>query len=167
MLENSNSIGICIKNKSSIVTYQNITCKNHCGDQINNVCQKGCMLAYSAESPESIKQGVHYRGIIDSDVGPIESIVIEDNQCITTIFYDLKNKKVAIQEDLDNLKDISLTNSELTILNEILAGKTKTEIAKALFVSLSTIKNHINNLYKKLPQNWDKLKDRKLFKKFS
>lgn len=43
-----------------------------------------------------------------------------------------------------------LTAQEQKIANEILKDKTNKEIASDLFVSLSTVKTHINNLYKKL-----------------
>ena len=43
-----------------------------------------------------------------------------------------------------------LTKQEQNILNLILLDKTNKEIASEIFVSLSTVKTHINNLYKKL-----------------
>jgi len=52
-----------------------------------------------------------------------------------------------------NRKDNSLgklTTQEQKIVNEILKDKTNKEIASDLFISLSTVKTHINNLYKKL-----------------
>jgi LuxR family maltose regulon positive regulatory protein len=43
-----------------------------------------------------------------------------------------------------------LTERELEVLALVAAGKSNVEIASSLFVSLSTIKTHINNLYRKL-----------------
>ncbi|GAA3579636.1 helix-turn-helix transcriptional regulator [Snuella lapsa] len=43
-----------------------------------------------------------------------------------------------------------LTKQEQNILNLLLEEKTNKEIADTLFVSLSTVKTHINNIYKKL-----------------
>ena len=43
-----------------------------------------------------------------------------------------------------------LTAQEQKIVTEILKDKTNKEIASDLFISLSTVKTHINNLYKKL-----------------
>lgn len=43
-----------------------------------------------------------------------------------------------------------LTAQEQKIVDEILRSKTNKEIASDLFISLSTVKTHINNLYKKL-----------------
>ena len=44
----------------------------------------------------------------------------------------------------------ALTTQERTIMVKISEGKSNKEIATELFISLSTVKTHINNLYKKL-----------------
>ncbi|WP_241507323.1 response regulator transcription factor [Aquimarina sediminis] len=44
----------------------------------------------------------------------------------------------------------NLTQQEQKVLDLILKDKTNKEIASSMFVSISTIKTHINNLYKKL-----------------
>jgi LuxR family maltose regulon positive regulatory protein len=43
-----------------------------------------------------------------------------------------------------------LSERELEVLGLVAAGKANAEIASSLFVSLSTVKTHINNLYRKL-----------------
>nr|WP_321225215.1 helix-turn-helix transcriptional regulator [uncultured Psychroserpens sp.] len=53
-----------------------------------------------------------------------------------------------------------LTKQEQNVLDLLLADKTNKEIAEALFVSVSTIKTHVNNIYKKLNvSSRDELKD--------
>lgn len=47
----------------------------------------------------------------------------------------------------------SLSNQEKKVMHLILEDKSNKEIAETLFVSVSTIKTHINNLYKKLKVN--------------
>ncbi len=44
----------------------------------------------------------------------------------------------------------TLTAQERTVMVKISEGKSNKEIASELFISLSTVKSHINNLYKKL-----------------
>lgn len=46
-----------------------------------------------------------------------------------------------------------LTEQEQNIAKEILKNKTNKEIASDMFISVSTVKTHINNLYKKLNVN--------------
>ncbi|MRI00569.1 helix-turn-helix transcriptional regulator [Kriegella sp. EG-1] len=58
-------------------------------------------------------------------------------------------RKSTLQKLKNNALD-KLTSQEQKIVDEILNDKTNKEIAAALFISLSTVKTHINNLYKKL-----------------
>lgn len=65
---------------------------------------------------------------------------------ITNVYfwYALKKKK-----STSTIKN-QLTKQEQTILNLILEDKTNKDIAETLFVSVSTVKTHINNIFKKL-----------------
>lgn len=55
----------------------------------------------------------------------------------------------------------TLSERELMVAKLIQEGKQNKEIAEALFISISTVKTHINNIYKKLD-----IRDRKSLKKF-
>ena len=59
-------------------------------------------------------------------------------------------KQISIKRNSKNSSLKKLTTQEQKIVNEILKNKTNKEIASDLFISLSTVKTHINNLYKKL-----------------
>lgn len=63
------------------------------------------------------------------------------------IFQFLKLKK---QKTANKITDTKLTQQEKKILDLILQDKTNKEIASLLFLSVSTVKTHINNLYKKI-----------------
>ncbi|RKE92013.1 response regulator transcription factor [Ichthyenterobacterium magnum] len=54
-----------------------------------------------------------------------------------------KSKKLSVVKE-------QLTKQEQNILNLLLDSKTNKDIAEALFVSVSTVKTHVNNIYKKL-----------------
>jgi DNA-binding NarL/FixJ family response regulator len=43
-----------------------------------------------------------------------------------------------------------LTERELEVLQLVAAGKTNRQVATDLFVSVGTIKTHVNNVYRKL-----------------
>ena len=49
-----------------------------------------------------------------------------------------------------SVDDSTLTPQELKVVQLIVQDKSNKDIADALFVSVSTIKTHINNIYKKL-----------------
>jgi DNA-binding CsgD family transcriptional regulator len=48
------------------------------------------------------------------------------------------------------IKEHGITKREKEIIQMVLQGKSNTEIAKYLFISISTVKTHLNNLYKKI-----------------
>ncbi len=64
------------------------------------------------------------------------------------IYFGLKLKK-SRAKTLETSKE-QLTKQEQNILELLLEEKSNKEIADALFVSLSTVKTHLNNIYKKL-----------------
>jgi DNA-binding CsgD family transcriptional regulator len=68
--------------------------------------------------------------------------------CLTG-YYGLQLKKRKVEKKALQ----HLTPQELTILSAIKKDKTNKEIATELFISLSTVKTHINNIYKKLKVN--------------
>jgi len=50
----------------------------------------------------------------------------------------------------NHTKSQNLTNKETKILELLKQGKTNKEIASELFISVSTVKTHINNIFKKM-----------------
>ena len=63
--------------------------------------------------------------------------------------YFVARQKSGRKNKKDNALSI-LTTQEQKIVDGILKDKTNKEIAADFFISLSTVKTHINNLYKKL-----------------
>ncbi len=58
---------------------------------------------------------------------------------------------VTLDEALDAVKErCDLTKREVEILREIYSGKTNTQIAETLFISESTVKAHIYNIFRKM-----------------
>ena len=73
---------------------------------------------------------------------------------LTIIFYFSKKfilSNVSMKNISDQfMKTYSLTAREKEIILLIVAGKSNIDISDILFISLSTVKNHINTIYKKL-----------------
>jgi DNA-binding CsgD family transcriptional regulator len=67
------------------------------------------------------------------------------------IFLVIRQKRLA--KNMQNNSLEKLTEQEQNIAQEILKNKTNKEIASDMFISVSTVKTHINNLYKKLNVN--------------
>ncbi|HUW23056.1 MAG TPA: response regulator transcription factor [bacterium] len=51
---------------------------------------------------------------------------------------------------LSGTENVHLTKKEVKILKLVASGKTNKEIAKKLFVSEKTVKNHLNHVYRKM-----------------
>lgn len=67
------------------------------------------------------------------------------------VYFGLKLKKSRAKTS--EISKDQLTKQEQNILELLLDEKTNKEIAEALFVSISTVKTHVNNIYKKLNVN--------------
>ncbi|MQY66033.1 MAG: hypothetical protein GH147_06075 [Clostridia bacterium] len=51
---------------------------------------------------------------------------------------------------LSGIPRANLTKREVKVLKLVASGKTNKEIAKKLFISEKTVKNHLNHIYRKL-----------------
>nr|WP_321355479.1 helix-turn-helix transcriptional regulator [uncultured Draconibacterium sp.] len=83
----------------------------------------------------------------------IEAVIILLLLVILIGFYkQLKKMRKRENDPENNLKPLyeGLTLKQQEILSLLAAGKTNKEIAQELFVELSTVKTHINNIYRQL-----------------
>ena len=72
----------------------------------------------------------------------IETVVIEKE------VYVNRNEKFVLDTSL--VSELELSKRELEVLNLLAQGHSNQEIAAALFISLSTVKTHVQNLFEKL-----------------
>lgn len=64
------------------------------------------------------------------------------------------SQKIVIKESIDNIKkQYNFSEREVEILHLIADGKSNTEICSVLFVSLSTVKKHVYNIFNKAGVN--------------
>ncbi len=156
-----NNVGICIKDSFKTVLEQNELCQKICGNMVGLVCDFGCMNNYPTTSPQSITQGMILLSNIQSKDQKLDAVIINDGDKITTITYPNCFKENTIKDEIEELRRFGLTKSELVIIEEVLKGYKNIEIAQKLFISEGTLKTHLNNIYKKLPERWQSLKKRK------
>lgn len=159
-MEDFKKLGICIKNQVKTVISQNEICKQCCGDMLGKVCDFGCMKDYQTNQPRSFSDGMTLMKNAENNLGKSDMVVINDGETITTIIYPKLNQAENINLDLKELENCNLTKSENYILELILSGKRNKEISKILFISEATLKTHLNNIYKKIPEHWQVLKKR-------
>lgn len=158
------NVGVCIKDKDGRVQEQNTYCRDICGDQLSVVCHKGCMLFRVIERGQpAFHDGmqVHRRQMIEGQ--PHDVLLIEDEEALVSILYPLK-QKLKDEKNLLDQYDLSAREQEIGAL--IMEGKSNEHIARELNIALSTLKTHINNIYRKIPNDIAlRLKQRSLRKK--
>jgi ATP/maltotriose-dependent transcriptional regulator MalT len=148
VFEESN-IAVCIRNKEQTVLYQNQECAANCSVHFGKMCGEGCMETYNGfeESPER-NLGTQYYPNYMMENKYYDLIFLESENFCTTLLFPLKEKHAA---DLDFFKKFNLTNRELEITEHIIKGCSNSEIASQLNISKSTLKTHLNHIYKKIP----------------
>ena len=141
-------IGICIKSTDTTVEYQNPMCENICGQQVGHKCTKGCITKLTAESDEILNTGYKLFRNTKVDNNNVDTIITNDGEKITTLLF---KKEENIQKQLNTLSQFHLSKSELGVIKKFLEGYSNIEIAEQLFISKSTLRTHLNNIYKKIP----------------
>lgn len=145
------NMGVCIKNLDKRVIYQNDLCIKLCGDKRDQKCFEGCMENYKALSAEGIIDvGVSKPLYCERSNEHIHSTVINDGNSLTTFFVLIADK---LKNKLSYYQRLGLTKSEMGIISLKIKGLHNKEIAKKLFISLATLKTHLNNIYKKVSKS--------------
>ena len=86
------------------------------------------------------------QGAMEEKLGQSRIVIfVLGSLCILLLFFAFRIKATRKSTVLPEL-----SKQEVTVRNLILQGKTNKEIANELFISLSTVKTHITNLYGKL-----------------
>jgi predicted DNA-binding protein (UPF0251 family) len=155
------NLGLCVKNENSEIQFQNQACAQSCGEMTGKVCEKGCSDSYfKSLGQESIPDGIHYLNSSNVDGSVMDSVIIKEGSSITTAFYP---RKESIEAQFEILSGYNLSGREKEILQLVLQRVTRKQIAEQLNISFSTLKTHLNNIYKKLPREWSqRLQERKV-----
>jgi len=84
------------------------------------------------------------------DHGVYDVALINDKDRITSILYPLDEKH---QDELNLLKSYALSTREKEIMRYVVLGANNNSICKKLEITRATLKTHLNNIYKKLPNS--------------
>lgn len=144
-----NKLGVCIKSKDTIVEYQNSACEEICGNQLGQKCEKGCILKLNADTSESaFKSGFKLFRNMHLDNKKVDTVIAQDGEKIITL---IMSNEDFIHKQLELVETYNLSAAELNILRKFLEGSTHSQISAELFISKSTLRTHLNNIYKKIP----------------
>jgi hypothetical protein len=146
-------VGICIKNQDQVIQFQNNLCVNSCGERCGQRCEDGCMKLFKRlEHFTADSEGVQLFKDESIDGAYYDVVVINDGEFLTTLLYPLSKK---YNEKIQYLEKVGLTERELEIARLAMRGKTNAEMCERLNITKPTLRTHLNNIYKKVPDGQD------------
>ncbi|AHZ84695.1 helix-turn-helix transcriptional regulator [Bdellovibrio bacteriovorus] len=147
-------LGLCVKDQDKRVLYQNENSINTCGNMLGEQCTKTCMTLYKKiEECSAISEGMKLFKATEIEGHKVDALIVNDGDKITTMLYPLDESEEKFQKQEVYFREKGLTKSEIRIMQMVLQGMTNANIAEKLFISKATLKTHLNNIYKKLPES--------------
>jgi DNA-binding CsgD family transcriptional regulator len=158
-------IGVCIKQRSTEVVWENQAILNLCGYRCGQVCSDNCMEHFKPRSEATCEIGTQYFHNVMMGGQYFDIVFIVNKEYHVTMVYPLAERH---QAEINHFGKSELTAREMEIVEHIVSGKVNQEIADQLGIAKTTLKAHINNIYHKLPPEEAKaLKDRSKYSKTS
>lgn len=96
----------------------------------------------------SFDQGLRLFRNVEVPLGRADAVIINDGVELTTLLFE---KQELIKRQVAYLASFSLTPTEVEVMRKVLVGMKNQEVADALYISKSTLRTHLNNIYKKIP----------------
>lgn len=154
-LVQSDGAVICIKDSEGNVVYQNDKCLTYCGDRSGKNCKDGCMVYYAAQV-DGKPTGNRPRLLPSCHIHNqyFDLLFLRGREHITTVLYPIGDN---VTDSMRGLEGFNLTPREMEIAQLMLLGLSNRDMMKKLSISKSTLKTHVNRIYKKLGSNKEKL----------
>lgn len=147
-------LGLCVRDKDQTVVFQNENSIKTCGNSVGQVCNKACMNLYKQiEECSAISEGMKLFKAVQIQGHKVDALIVNDGHQVTTMMYPLDESEEKFKRQELYFKERGLTKSEIRIMQMVLQGMTNASIAEGLFISKATLKTHLNNIYKKLPES--------------
>ncbi len=157
---NKSGIPACLVNSEKKVLYQNEACKELCGKIAKRKCPQGCISACEKTLGLRIpRDGVHFFPNIKVGNQLFDVVFFGEGQYRINLLHPLRQK---YDSWLKRFKGRGISRREMEIVRLCLQGFTNSKITQKLFISRATLKTHLNNIYKKIPEirseNWRRLR---------
>jgi len=107
-------------------------------------------IAHITESFQSGASGYVIKAYASGELTKTIRSVVREGVCMPPLIEHKLLKGIRKPDFLSGAKRGNLTKREVRVLKLVASGKTNKEIAKKLFVSEKTVKNHLNHIFKKL-----------------
>jgi DNA-binding CsgD family transcriptional regulator len=142
---------ICLKDARGVVIRQNRPCVSLCGDRTACPvpCKDRCMRLYRKDARPAQDGMRLYSGESFGGRDTYDVMILKDKTSIVSVLYP---RTESLKKDMAELKKIGLSRRELEVAQLLMRSKSRREISRALFISASTMKTHLNNIYKKLEE---------------
>jgi ATP/maltotriose-dependent transcriptional regulator MalT len=131
---------ICRKKSNSQITYQNTESTLTCGTLEGHFCE---------QCPEPRDRKLPTTDIVKLKNKTYTRMTIPEGDTLVMVMSERNEKS----PDLDQLQETcKLSKRELEIATLILAAQPNSRIIETLVISKSTLKTHLNNIYRKAPE---------------
>ncbi len=107
-------------------------------------------IAHITESFQSGASGYVIKTYASDELTKTIRSVVKEGVCMPPLIEHKLLKGIRKPDFLGGAKRGNLTKREVRVLKLVAFGNTNKEIAKKLFVSEKTVKNHLNHIYRKL-----------------
>jgi hypothetical protein len=145
-----NRTSLCLLKMGNRVFYQNSVCKKLCGNFSGKDCPQTCVLTCQKKLGRALgEDGIQF--FPNNKVGNRFFDVLFFNALPyrLVMLYPLQRKYDAWLQRFRN-RDLSRRESEIAQL--CVQGLTNSKITGKLLISKATLKTHLNNIYKKMPE---------------
>lgn len=154
-MESHKNVGSCCRSlKSGQVLERDQASRFICGSEedceSSSVCKK-IFSTFLECAPVSSGVTLHKNVQLGTSLS-VDVVLIPEGENLRTLVVPLNNATDIETSKIEFLEKHGLTKSETKIMLEVFKGKRNQEIADMLFISKATLKTHLNNIYKKLPE---------------
>lgn len=146
--EEQEDVGVCVRDPSAVIVFQNHACRAVCGDALGKTCERACIKVSTDKAstvgpqmnPGEMLHGVH------CDVAVFEGA----NDSVTLIV----SREARLAEQRAYFEGRGLTPRETEIATLVLLGHTNQEIVETTGLTKATVRTHLNRVHQKLPAQW-------------
>ncbi len=141
-------IGVCVANFRKLVIYQNNSCKNICGRKVPGSCHETHFASCTSRHLfNSLAEGTYREINYIAGDQKYDLMIVNGFSHVITIIVPVNRTS----EDQVWYSEFGLTAKEQALVKLLFERQSNKQISEELELSLSTVKWHIRNIYKKLP----------------
>lgn len=143
-------LNVCRRDVSGRVLEQSKACSGICGNRLGVICKDRCVEHLDFDAACATKKNKFLSGRMISKKF-FDILIAPDSTGATTLLF--RTDRQVRPDFMQTLLHYALTKRELVVAKMIWLGFTNREISKKLYVTLATVKTHINRIYSKLGEH--------------